>query len=97
MRIAMAAAGVACLLALSAAAAAPINTDQQTKPGQCARVAALVANSDVGQPDWEAPTDEWVTQQLAQSGCCSWHNGVCGCANGRVVCCDNTYSPSCKC
>lgn len=30
-------------------------------------------------------------------GCCSHHNGVCGCNNGRAVCCDNTYSPSCGC
>lgn len=30
-------------------------------------------------------------------GCCSWHGGVCGCENGRVVCCDGTYSPSCRC
>ena len=37
-------------------------------------------------------------EQVAQRGCCSWHNGVCGCgSNGRVVCCDNTYSPSCTC
>ena len=28
-------------------------------------------------------------------GCCSWHGGVCGCKNGRVVCCDGKYSPSC--
>jgi len=30
-------------------------------------------------------------------GCCSWHSGVCGCSNGRAVCCDNTLSPSCGC
>ena len=31
-------------------------------------------------------------------GCCSWHNGVCGCSdNGRIICCDGTYSPSCRC
>lgn len=34
----------------------------------------------------------------AQRGCCSSHGGVCGCSNsGRTVCCDNTYSPSCRC
>jgi len=32
-----------------------------------------------------------------QRGCCSWHNGVCGCQNGRTVCCDGSYSPSCRC
>ncbi len=33
----------------------------------------------------------------AQQGCCSWHGGVCGCYGIRVVCCDNTLSPSCTC
>ncbi len=32
-----------------------------------------------------------------QRGCCSWHSGVCGCLGTRVVCCDNTLSPSCTC
>ena len=36
-------------------------------------------------------------QQLAQSGCCSWHKGVCGCSGGRTACCDGTLSPSCTC
>lgn len=35
--------------------------------------------------------------QLAQQGCCSWHQGVCGCSGGRIICCDNTASPSCRC
>lgn len=34
---------------------------------------------------------------LEKSGCCSWHNGVCGCSNGRATCCDGTLSPSCRC
>jgi len=33
----------------------------------------------------------------SQSGCCSWHDGVCGCEDGRKVCCDGTLSPSCTC
>lgn len=36
-------------------------------------------------------------EKLAQSGCCSWHSGVCGCSNGRASCCDGTLSPSCGC
>ena len=36
-------------------------------------------------------------EEAMQSGCCSWHGGVCGCSNGRKVCCDKTLSPSCKC
>ena len=36
---------------------------------------------------------------LLRRGCCSWHGGVCGCddATDRIVCCDGTYSPSCRC
>lgn len=34
----------------------------------------------------------------AQQGCCSWHDGVCGCSSsGRTECCDGTLSPSCNC
>jgi hypothetical protein len=36
-------------------------------------------------------------QQVVQRGCCSHHQGVCGCNGGRVVCCDSTYSRSCTC
>jgi len=32
-----------------------------------------------------------------QRGCCSWHDGVCGCENGTKLCCDGTLSPTCKC
>ncbi|MGK6355802.1 hypothetical protein ACMGDH_11335 [Sphingomonas sp. DT-207] len=32
-----------------------------------------------------------------QRGCCSHHGGVCGCKNGRTVCCDKTFSPTCRC
>lgn len=35
--------------------------------------------------------------EIAKQGCCSHHGGVCGCSNGRVICCDGTKSPSCKC
>jgi hypothetical protein len=32
-----------------------------------------------------------------RSGCCSWHQGVCGCSGERTLCCDGTLSPSCRC
>lgn len=32
-----------------------------------------------------------------RSGCCSHHGGVCGCVNGRAMCCDGVLSPSCGC
>lgn len=35
--------------------------------------------------------------QIAQRGCCSWHQGICGCTSPYVVCCDGTYSPTCRC
>jgi hypothetical protein len=34
---------------------------------------------------------------FAGQGCCSWHGGECGCQDGRDVCCDGTFSPSCTC
>lgn len=34
---------------------------------------------------------------IAKRGCCSKHQGVCGCRNGRVLCCDGTLSPTCTC
>lgn len=38
-----------------------------------------------------------TAEELQRSGCCSWHDGVCGCSNGRAVCCDGSLSPSCGC
>jgi hypothetical protein len=38
-----------------------------------------------------------ISEQMVRRGCCSWHQGVCSCSNGRVVCCDGSYSPSCTC
>lgn len=35
--------------------------------------------------------------QIFKRGCCSHHKGVCGCKNGKVLCCDGTLSPTCRC
>jgi len=35
--------------------------------------------------------------QVSQTDCCKGHKGVCGCRAGRIVCCDNTISPTCTC
>ena len=51
---------------------------------------------DAGQPRVQEQQDQ-KSLLLAKQGCCSWHGGVCGCSNGRVLCCDNTLSPSCRC
>lgn len=41
---------------------------------------------------------EVVSTIIAKRGCCSWHGGVCGCnEQGRVICCDGTLSPTCRC
>ena len=37
------------------------------------------------------------TIEIEKRGCCSWHGGVSGCRNGRVVCADGSLSPSCTC
>ena len=59
---------------------------------------------ELGIVGWSEPVQSVVKVQpagkvvrLAKQGCCSWHGGVCGCSGGRVVCCDNTLSPSCTC
>ena len=31
------------------------------------------------------------------AGCCSYHQGVCGCLDGKVRCCDGRASPTCRC
>lgn len=51
---------------------------------------AFVASGDIARC---GPND------LAKRGCCSHHNGVCGCNNlsGMQRCCDGTDSPSCRC
>lgn len=36
-------------------------------------------------------------EEIQRRGCCSHHNGVCGCVNGRAKCCDGTLSPTCGC
>lgn len=38
-----------------------------------------------------------TNKDVSGRGCCSWHNGQCGCRNGKVICCDGTESPTCEC
>ena len=38
-----------------------------------------------------------VDLEVNRKGCCSRHEGVCGCDGDRVKCCDGTLSPTCKC
>lgn len=41
--------------------------------------------------------NNYSNNDIAGRGCCSRHNGVCGCKNGHAQCCDGTQSPSCQC
>jgi len=44
------------------------------------------------------PTGQRIdTAQVSQTDCCKGHKGVCGCRAGKIVCCDNTISPTCTC
>ena len=38
-----------------------------------------------------------TAEEAMQSGCCSHHGGVCGCGDGRKICCDGVASPTCTC
>ena len=45
-----------------------------------------------------APSNVIEVETLADMrGCCSFHNGVCSCDGNRVICCDNSISPTCSC
>lgn len=48
-------------------------------------------------PKITQPAPQEDCDPLARRGCCSHHNGVCGCSGGRTTCCDGTTSPSCTC
>ena len=78
------------IFALLIVATTPIATTPAIK-------AAPVKQSIPAQPaDCKGKTFATLAEAM-QSGCCSWHNGVCGCVGGRKTCCDGTTSPSCKC
>ena len=61
-----------------------LKTDEQIK------VVQFQSSSQSSNQLFVIKTDE-------RRGCCSWHQGVCGCSNGRAVCCDGSYSPTCGC
>ena len=53
--------------------------------------------NDDGNEDDGNDDDDDDTLLPNQQGCCSWHEGVCGCSGGRTLCCDGEPSPSCVC
>ncbi|HEX5330630.1 hypothetical protein [Sulfuricurvum sp.] len=60
-------------------------------------IAAEVIINDKTKVDCEAILKIGDKELIAQRGCCSHHQGVCGCSNGRDKCCDGVLSPSCTC
>ncbi len=54
---------------------------------------------DLNKSRMPARTPQSTKQETTaeRSGCCSHHNGVCGCSLGRQICCDGSQSPSCTC
>lgn len=56
-----------------------------------------LATDEQAAPPASTPAPSCEAPEIAQQGCCSWHQGVCGCSGTRVLCCDGTLSPSCKC
>lgn len=59
-------------------------------------IAAEVTATDI-KVDCEAVLKTGDKALIAQRGCCSHHQGVCGCSSGRTACCDGTTSPNCTC
>ena len=68
-------------------------TSNQSANNQILRT---IASADQTQTENYSSSQKKV-DQTARQGCCSHHNGVCGCSNGRAACCDGSYSPSCGC
>ncbi len=77
------------LMASVAFASPPQQADDSTLQPQSIQQQAVDEDSIAGMDDPDLIP--------LQRGCCSWHQGVCGCRNGRTVCCDGTLSPSCGC
>lgn len=58
----------------------------------------VTANIPILQQACPAPSGQRIdTAQVSQSDCCKGHKGVCGCRAGKIVCCDNSTSPTCTC
>jgi len=50
------------------------------------------------QPVGTSPQRESLAIQIKMSsGCCTYNGGICGCSDGRLICCDGTYDYNCSC
>ncbi len=63
----------------------------------CFGLLPLVLHAETKDFEKQKATESECDLKVAGRGCCSWHQGQCGCKGGRVVCCDGTMSPSCEC
>mgnify|MGYP001642970933 FL=1 len=89
-RIALLTAVVVSLLSTTAFAATP-----QAEEGS---IANFVLASEAVPPELGSIVDTYNHRMIyLRRGCCSHHNGVCGCVNGRTKCCDGSFSPTCGC
>jgi hypothetical protein len=77
---------LACLLALSLPAAAAESGASVPSPEAKPTAAAC-----------PPPGQRLDLAQVSQADCCKGHKGVCGCRAGKIVCCDNSVSPTCTC
>jgi hypothetical protein len=84
---------IALFLAFSVSAIAEEPAQKQAEQQTAQQVQADECDPALIVADSEAAKQE----ELERRGCCSHHNGVCGCLNGRAKCCDGSLSPSCGC
>jgi len=82
-----------CLLAFSSVQALEPCNNPPLKPQD----PSFLAQTTSERVPVVALREELPEAVLQRRGCCSHHKGVCGCENGRAVCCDGKLSPSCGC
>ncbi len=76
-------------LAIPALAQGPVSPPSDLSTQITGHASQAQACAGVGSP--------FKLTEVSQADCCKGHKGVCGCRAGKIVCCDNTASPSCTC
>lgn len=84
--------------ALALAAAMPLGAAEPAAPGLAglSPIDSACVIDAKNHADDQAP-GHLRTAQVSQTDCCKGHKGICGCRAGKIVCCDNTISPTCTC
>lgn len=57
----------------------------------------IAATATPLEPCYAAQAASAPGMAIAQSGCCMFGGGVCGCDQGHVRCCDGRLSSNCRC